>query len=88
MEAGFGEVLTSCEKLRYTIKHGEKCLRPEKRYVPMLLMTKSARVEYRPYGVIGIIIPWNYPYGAWAIIILTGLSKTKFQKKKKKDSIT
>eukprot|EP01132_Coremiostelium_polycephalum_P008006 gene8006-9851_t len=60
-EAMFGEILTSCEKLRYLIKHGEKALKPQKRIVPMLMGTKSARLEYHPMGVIGIIIPWNYP---------------------------
>ncbi|EAL67581.1 aldehyde dehydrogenase [Dictyostelium discoideum AX4] len=60
-EAMFGEILTSCEKLRYLIQNGEKALKTEDRIVPMLMGTKSARLEYHPLGVIGIIIPWNYP---------------------------
>jgi acyl-CoA reductase-like NAD-dependent aldehyde dehydrogenase len=28
----------------------------------LLLGIKSARLEYHPLGVIGIIIPWNYPF--------------------------
>lgn len=61
-EASFGEILTSCEKLRHLVLHGETYLRPESRKVPLLLGTKSARVEYHPLGVIGVIIPWNYPF--------------------------
>ncbi|EFA78464.1 aldehyde dehydrogenase [Heterostelium album PN500] len=60
-EATFGEILTSCEKLRYLINYGEDALKTQKRRVPMLMGTKSARLEYHPLGVIGIIIPWNYP---------------------------
>ncbi|KAF2078440.1 hypothetical protein CYY_000307 [Polysphondylium violaceum] len=60
-EAMFGEILTSCEKLRYLIKHGEDALKPQTRRVPMLMGTKSGRLEYHPMGTIGIIIPWNYP---------------------------
>eukprot|EP01133_Synstelium_polycarpum_P008658 gene8658-10160_t len=60
-EATFGEILTSCEKLRYLIVHGEKALKTQPRIVPMLMGTKAARLEYHPMGVIGIIIPWNYP---------------------------
>ncbi|KAN0050041.1 hypothetical protein ACTA71_003141 [Dictyostelium dimigraforme] len=60
-EAMFGEILTSCEKLRYLIQNGEKALKTEDRIVPMLMGSKSARLEYHPLGVIGIIIPWNYP---------------------------
>ncbi|EGG13961.1 aldehyde dehydrogenase [Cavenderia fasciculata] len=60
-EATLGEVLTSCEKLRYLVNFGEDALKTQYRRVPMLMGTKSARLEYHPMGVIGIIIPWNYP---------------------------
>ncbi|GAM21356.1 hypothetical protein SAMD00019534_045310 [Acytostelium subglobosum LB1] len=60
-EATFGEILTSCEKLRYLINYGEDALKTQTRRVPLLMGTKSARLEYHPMGVIGIIIPWNYP---------------------------
>ena len=26
------------------------------------MMYKHARVEYQPLGVLGAIIPWNYPF--------------------------
>eukprot|EP01096_Ripella_sp_DP13-Kostka_P010922 TRINITY_DN4364_c0_g1_i1.p1 TRINITY_DN4364_c0_g1~~TRINITY_DN4364_c0_g1_i1.p1 ORF type:complete len:625 (-),score=292.09 TRINITY_DN4364_c0_g1_i1:47-1819(-) len=62
MEAYYGEVLTTCEKLRHLITYGADALKPESRRPPFLLMfNKSARVEYYPFGVIGIIVPWNYP---------------------------
>lgn len=61
-EALLGEVMTTCEKIRWIIANGEACLKPEKRPVPTLLaFTKTARVEWSPLGVIGIIVPWNYP---------------------------
>jgi acyl-CoA reductase-like NAD-dependent aldehyde dehydrogenase len=56
-----GEVIPVCEKLRWTIANGERWLRPERRS-PGLFLHKTARVEYRPLGVIGIICPWNYPF--------------------------
>eukprot|EP01095_Lingulamoeba_sp_RSL-Kostka_P000015 TRINITY_DN1001_c2_g1_i1.p1 TRINITY_DN1001_c2_g1~~TRINITY_DN1001_c2_g1_i1.p1 ORF type:complete len:629 (-),score=227.31 TRINITY_DN1001_c2_g1_i1:255-2141(-) len=62
MEAFYGEILTTCEKLRYIIKTGEESLATEYRTPPTLLIVKEARVEYHPLGVIGIIIPWNYPF--------------------------
>lgn len=57
MEAFYGEILTSCEKLRSLIVHGKQAIQSEKRAVPLLLFLKKARVEYYPFGVIGIIIP-------------------------------
>ena len=56
-----GEIWTTCEKLRWTIKNGEKHLRPE-RVSPGLLLHKKARLEFHPLGVIASIIPWNYPF--------------------------
>jgi acyl-CoA reductase-like NAD-dependent aldehyde dehydrogenase len=55
-----GEIWTVLEKLRWTLANGEKHLRPE-RVSAGLLMHKRARLEFHPLGVIGSIIPWNYP---------------------------
>lgn len=55
-----GEIWTVLEKLRWTAANGPKHLRPE-RVSSGLLMHKRARLEYHPLGVIGAIIPWNYP---------------------------
>jgi acyl-CoA reductase-like NAD-dependent aldehyde dehydrogenase len=56
-----GEIWPVCEKLRWTISEGEKHLRPE-RVSSGLLVHKTARLEYHPLGVVGAIIPWNYPF--------------------------
>jgi acyl-CoA reductase-like NAD-dependent aldehyde dehydrogenase len=58
--AMLGEVWTCAEKLRWTIKHGEKHIRPE-RVSAGLLVHKRATIEFQPLGVIGVICPWNYP---------------------------
>src|SRR5690606_2153290 len=56
-----GEIWPVCEKLRWTIANGETHLRPE-RVSSGMLLHKRARLEFRPLGVIGAIIPWNYPF--------------------------
>ena len=61
-DAAFGEILTTCEKLKWTIANGEAALRPERRATGTLAMTKRVRVEWRALGVIGAIVPWNYPF--------------------------
>ena len=55
-----GEVFPVAEKLRWTIAHGERHLRPE-RVSSGLLVHKRATIEYQPRGVIAGIVPWNYP---------------------------
>lgn len=58
--AMMGEVWPVAEKLRWTIAHGEKHLRPE-RMGSGLFAHKKATVVYQPLGVLGVICPWNYP---------------------------
>lgn len=61
VDAAMGEVFPVCEKLRYTIAHGERDLRPEFRR-PGFLLHKRGRVEYLPMGVVAVIAPWNFPF--------------------------
>ena len=53
----------TCEKLKWLAANGESVLRNEKRATGSLVwFTKNVWVEYRPLGVIGAIVPWNYPF--------------------------
>ena len=61
VDAAFGEVMTTCEKLWWLIKEGEPVLKPESRSAGRMMFYKSARVEFHPVGVVGAIVPWNYP---------------------------
>lgn len=56
-----GEMWPVLEKLRWTITRGERHLRPE-HVSSGLFVHKRARLEYQPLGVVGAIIPWNYPF--------------------------
>ncbi|KAJ3338986.1 Meiotic Sister-Chromatid recombination aldehyde dehydrogenase [Gonapodya sp. JEL0774] len=62
VDAGFGEVITTLEKLRWTIKNGEKYLAPEFRDVGPMTVHKRARLDFVPVGVFGAIVSWNYPF--------------------------
>lgn len=56
-----GEIWPVAEKLRWTIAEGERHLRPE-RVSSGMLLHKRARIDYVPRGVVGAIVPWNYPF--------------------------
>eukprot|EP00667_Euglena_gracilis_P005457 EG_transcript_5491 len=62
VDAMFGEVMVTCEKLRWTIANGERYLRPEYRTSGIMNLHKTSRVEYVPVGVVGAIVPFNYPF--------------------------
>lgn len=60
-ETKFAEVMTSLEGIKYYQKNLRKWMRPEKRHVSALQMPAKAYVYYQPLGVVGVIVPWNYP---------------------------
>lgn len=67
-----GEVFPVAEKIRWTIANGPKHLAAE-RVGSGLLPHKRARIEYRPLGVKGAIVPWNYPFQNFMNPIVSGL---------------
>ncbi|XP_024539998.1 aldehyde dehydrogenase 22A1 [Selaginella moellendorffii] len=62
VDAALGEILTTCEKITWLVGQGEQWLQPEYRSAGRMMLHKTARVEYSPIGVIGAIVPWNYPF--------------------------
>ncbi|CAJ1963190.1 unnamed protein product [Sphenostylis stenocarpa] len=62
VDASFGEIMTTCEKINWLLAEGEKCLKPEYRSSGRAMFHKRARVEFHPLGVIGAIVSWNYPF--------------------------
>ena len=61
-ETQIAETFTSVTALRYMKSHLRSWMKPQSRHVMLTLKPASARVEYQPLGVVGVISPWNYPY--------------------------
>jgi coniferyl-aldehyde dehydrogenase len=55
------EVLGPMLEANHAIKSLRRWMRPQRRHTELLFATNSARVEYQPKGVVGIIVPWNFP---------------------------
>lgn len=60
-ETKVAEMMSSLEGIKYHIKHVKKWMQDDKRHVPTPLKPAKAKVVYQPLGVVGIIVPWNYP---------------------------
>ncbi|KAL3792028.1 hypothetical protein HJC23_011193 [Cyclotella cryptica] len=73
VDALLGEILTTCEKIRTLLHHGETWLERSPRPVNPMMVHKSAYVEYVPLGVLGIIAPWNYPFHNMLNHVLSGI---------------
>ena len=55
------EQFLSVEGLRHARRHVRAWMRPESRSVAWWSLPGRARVLYQPLGVVGVVVPWNYP---------------------------
>ncbi|KAF2499567.1 aldehyde dehydrogenase-like protein [Lophium mytilinum] len=62
IDASFGEILITAEKLKWMIDHGETALKPERRPTNFLMMYKVNEVTWEPLGVVAACVSWNYPF--------------------------
>ncbi|KAI1611389.1 oxidoreductase [Exophiala viscosa] len=73
IDACFGEILVTAEKLQWTIKHGEKALRPSKRPTNLLYSSKANTVVYEPLGVVAACVSWNYAFHNFISPVISAL---------------
>ena len=61
----FSEYASKVEAIDYSIKHLKAWMKPVRRKAnkPMNFLGGRSRVRYFPKGVVGIISPWNLPFG-------------------------
>lgn len=60
-ETLFLEIFPTIKAIDYCVKHLKKWTKSQQRSVPWYLKPSQASVIAQPLGVIGIIVPWNYP---------------------------
>jgi len=60
-ETALAEIFTSLEAIRYAARHLRRWAKPERRPVSFWHRPGHARLHKQPLGVVGIIVPWNYP---------------------------
>jgi coniferyl-aldehyde dehydrogenase len=69
----FSEFASKVEGIDYAMKHLKEWMKPEKRKTnkPMNFLGGKSQVRHFPKGVVGIISPWNLPFGL-TVAPLTG----------------
>ncbi|PRC92007.1 coniferyl aldehyde dehydrogenase [Solimicrobium silvestre] len=61
-ETLFAEFFVVLQEIKDNLKHLKKWMRPQKRKIDLILYpTSSVAVIPQPLGVIGVIVPWNFP---------------------------
>jgi coniferyl-aldehyde dehydrogenase len=61
-ETLFGELVPVLDGIRHAQRHLRRWMRPQRRSVDLLLFPGARnRVLAQPLGVVGVIVPWNFP---------------------------
>ncbi len=71
-ESYLTEIASTLQIMEYHIKSGAELLSEKNISLGALYPTKKSFIFYEPYGVIGIIEPWNYPF----YLPLSAITKT------------
>lgn len=75
VESLTSEILVVLDVVRFLLDDGYRLLKPER--VPhgnLIMKAKRGQLVREPYGVIGIIAPWNYPFSTPASETLAALA--------------
>ena len=60
-ETLLAELMPSLHGIHYASRHLKGWMKSSRRKAGMAFQPASAKVVYQPLGVVGIIVPWNYP---------------------------
>ena len=55
------DIMPCIVNINYTIKRLNKWMKPQRRHAGLLLAPAKVEVHYQPLGVVGIMVPWNFP---------------------------
>jgi len=67
------DVLPSLELIKYYEKQAPKILAPQKKKISFLFFNHDAYLEYKPLGVVLIIVPWNCPLQLSVVPLVSAL---------------
>lgn len=60
-ETQFAELFASFQGLNHAKKHGKSWMKTRRMPIPAIYMPARNEIQPQPLGVVGIMVPWNYP---------------------------
>ncbi len=73
-ETAIMEIMILIQEIDYLYRNLRRFMRPTRRHVALQFRLGSARIEYQPLGVIGVIAPWNYPFSLALAPLVTAIA--------------
>ena len=75
-ETALAEIWPSLQEIKGALRHGKGWMRPRRAGVGKWFLPARAQVLPQPLGVVGVIVPWNYPLylaiGPMAAVLAAG----------------
>ena len=60
-ETAILEIFPSLSGIHHALRHGRRWMRPQRRWANFWFLPARTEIVPQPLGVVGIIVPWNYP---------------------------
>jgi len=73
-ETLLAEIMPSMHSIDYTLKRLGGWMKADRRSMLLHFLPASARVIYQPLGVVGIIVPFNYPVNLAMVPLVAALA--------------
>jgi coniferyl-aldehyde dehydrogenase len=61
LETQIAEFFPALAEIKAALRHGKRWMKPRRVWVSKWFLPARAQILPRPVGVVGIIVPWNYP---------------------------
>lgn len=55
------EIFPALESIRHARRRVARWMKPQRRATSLWFLPGRSRVVYQPLGVVGVVVPWNYP---------------------------
>jgi coniferyl-aldehyde dehydrogenase len=68
------EMAPLVQGINYLHRNLRRFMRPTRRHVALHFQFGSARIQYQPLGVIGVMSPWNYPFSLALMPLATAIA--------------
>lgn len=73
-ESLMAEIMPALHHIDYSLKRLHRWMQPGRRRTGLHFLPAKARVIYQPLGVVGIIVPFNYPVNLSMVPLVTALA--------------
>jgi len=68
------DILPTTAQFGYTLSRLSKWMKPARRSPGLLLAPASVTIHYQPVGVVGIVVPWNFPINLAIVPLITSIA--------------